>query len=532
MQLEKTFFDYLSISSSENIHSKTIAWIFSLPEDILSTSVKEIVLKSLLGVDVILKDIYCGTEINKLDILIDSEDYQIIIENKLKSSEHSNQTNKYLVDHIPIEFKPNEKKQLFGFLTLVEDKPENSNWIPISYEKLFESLKIIELDDTKEHLLIKEYIAVLNNLVSVYKDFIKNHKQYNNVFTDGSTKKYEKQGKLNTDYQDYIRKNNLETIFQKAFLHEILNSTTMNDFGIGEPRGNALAQVDICSFKYGGHEYKIGIQFQQKALKINLQDADYNKSKKEDIEDKLIPAFKKVFYRECDYNRLNHPTTKAYISVSKQIEKELYELEKEEIVEILNKEYKFVESRVGSFNKEIGVDCSKKLDSMKATDIINKTDVSKTIRKDNMKEKASVKKNEIDSDAESNRKDWINRNNVPEATMGIIDGIFYGLEEITEGFNLNYLNKTIGLIDENNDPKNFISFAKRANGFFKMAIRLTNTDENDTLINILDIESFEYHDAAYNLKIKGEGFDINSNIKVLRILAKKAKEEYFNRNLP
>lgn len=55
-----------------------------------------------------------------MDILIKTEKMVIIIENKLKSSEHSDQLLKYTG---AIEEKYKDQKSIFFFLTLIDEKP-------------------------------------------------------------------------------------------------------------------------------------------------------------------------------------------------------------------------------------------------------------------------------------------------------------------------------------------------------------------------------------------------------------------------
>ena len=139
------------------------------------------------------------------------------------------------------------------------------------------------------------------------------------------------------------------------------------------------------------------------------------------------------------------------------------------------------------------------------------------------KEKLLVKENEIDPDAELDRGTWVNRSS--EKTVQIVADIFDGLKEIIGGGSqLNYsLVDYISVIVENGNPRSIISFKPLINGNFKIAIKLPETTQNDIIIKELDIVDFTHNAARYHLTFD-EGFDINSNIKVLRILLKKAKD--------
>ena len=138
------------------------------------------------------------------------------------------------------------------------------------------------------------------------------------------------------------------------------------------------------------------------------------------------------------------------------------------------------------------------------------------------KEKLSVEENEIDTEAESGRKRWVDKTS--EETVKIIDDIFDKLKEIIGGSQLNYYRTTyIPVIVENDNAPNLISFRPRPNGLFNIAIRRPETTQNDIIINELDTVKIIRDTTHYHLTFD-EGFDINSNIKVLRILLKKAKD--------
>ena len=122
------------ISGSERIHTQTISWILSLQETIFPNIAKAYFLKNLFQLNdeitISTKFYRLETELNKIDLFIQTDDFQFIIENKLKSSEHDNQTTRY-PDSIPKKFTIQPKKKYFGFLTLIGDEPQNQNWKPI-----------------------------------------------------------------------------------------------------------------------------------------------------------------------------------------------------------------------------------------------------------------------------------------------------------------------------------------------------------------------------------------------------------------
>jgi len=353
MKIRKTIFDSLLISDSERIHTQTIAWILSLDNDHFPG--KSEFIKKLFDLnqdESVSDDLYVETELNHIDLFIQTADKQFIIENKLKSSEHSNQTKRY-IDSIPESLKDTRKTKYFGFLTLINDEPQNHDWKPISFEKLKNSLKSVQWpEDKRETIFIQEYIQTLENLVGVFNEFVNNHQNFENVFTDGHKKKYEKQP-YSDDYKDYIRKNQLETIFQKAFLKIIAKEAGISYDEIGETRGTALIQIYFNEINDSGETFRLGLQFQGKTLKINLVHKNYADSKPEQMSEKLINAFKKCFLNQNEYKSFNKPRSKAYISVSKSLPNEIYEMEKSDLIQLLIKEINIIRDKSQKFKDEI-----------------------------------------------------------------------------------------------------------------------------------------------------------------------------------
>lgn len=353
--MKNTFFDSLMISDSERIHTQTLAWIISLDDSIFPTCEKIQFLCTLFNINGKIgfgQNVYVETELNKIDLFIETENYQFLIENKLKSSEHSNQTFRY-IDSIPSQFEATNKTRIFGFLTLVKDEPMSQEWIPISFEKLKNSLeKVRWAGQQKETIFIKEYIQTLSNLTEVYNGFISDHKNFANVFTDGSKKKYEKE-RYENELQDYIRRNQLETIFQKAFLKTVLKNAKIDYIEIGETRGTALFQTFISEINVAGEIFKLGFQFQGKTMKINLVHKNYADSKPEQVGERLIEIFKNVFHGQNDYNSYNKPRNKAYISVSKTLTNEIFNVDKDELIKLLKKEIDYSANKVSELENMI-----------------------------------------------------------------------------------------------------------------------------------------------------------------------------------
>lgn len=98
--LKTNFFESVAAHNLERFHSETIAWLFnSFP--LAGKAFIMAVYKDFLSIDEIeLNEEFCSAEDNQIDITLSfiyrSKTYQIIVENKLKASEHSIEASKLL----------------------------------------------------------------------------------------------------------------------------------------------------------------------------------------------------------------------------------------------------------------------------------------------------------------------------------------------------------------------------------------------------------------------------------------------------
>jgi hypothetical protein len=196
------FFNILKISQNEIRHSNFLAWLLT-PNDShnLNSLFLKWFLKEIFSSEIItwtnefsidsteLNNIIIHREWKNIDLLIEHEDFVIAIENKVKSSEHSNQLNRYL-NKINEAFP--EKNKGFVFLTLDGISPENEedqkDYVPIGYETIKSSIEIV-LDVYKDSLsdrvklYIEDYLLILNREVmkedksiDLARELYKNHK--------------------------------------------------------------------------------------------------------------------------------------------------------------------------------------------------------------------------------------------------------------------------------------------------------------------------------------------------------------------
>jgi hypothetical protein len=357
--IKETFFDSLLLSDSERIHSQMLAWILKLPENVFPTEHKTSFLHQLFDLDItITKGLIVHTEINRIDILLETDNYILVLENKLKSSEHSFQTGKY-ESAIPGNINVKKKTTKCAFITLIGENPKNEKWLAISFKDLLNALTAVAwLKTEREVLFVEEYIQTLRNLVTAFDSFLANHQKFETVFIDGSKKKHEK-FKYADELQDYIIINQLETIFQKAFLAKVAIDMHLENYYITETRGTALIQIFTKALFFLKKEYHLGLQLQGQCLKVNLiltkdpeQVIVLSNSKRLKIPEKLADHFGAAYSKQNAYNRFNRHNRNAYISVSKTLSTPIYQMDSNKIGEILQSEIDFIATRIDAFEND------------------------------------------------------------------------------------------------------------------------------------------------------------------------------------
>ncbi|KKR21577.1 MAG: hypothetical protein UT48_C0006G0029 [Parcubacteria group bacterium GW2011_GWE2_39_37] len=337
------FFESIGIAGIERIHSQMIYWI--LKSDVLLFSQKNKIINELFKKEQGYKNIEIVTEHKSIDILIKADNCVFIIENKLKTSEHSSQLEKYKEVMTDDEnFSGHDK--YYYYLSLVNEDKTGTGWQNLSYVNFYEALRKFKFNNPNkaEQFIFNEYLVSLERLISVYGSFDLNHRAFANVFTDGSKTKDEKY-KISKNYsldQLYVLDNQLETIFQKYFIEKVAKKLNLNGnkYKIDESNGTALLQITFEGLNMGDATFIVGLQFQGRAVKLNCASDDYKNSKKEDLPKKICDIFEVM--AECDDFRLNHSKTKAYISISEKekMDSDLWQKPFDDICKIFNDKIK------------------------------------------------------------------------------------------------------------------------------------------------------------------------------------------------
>ena len=331
---EKTFFEYLGIADIERIHSQMLLWFFSQDCKAIDKEEKNKIFEEIFRIELNIEELKGHSEYKRIDLIFEFKNSIIVIENKIKSSQHSNQ----LEDYVKIieENFPNHNLHFF-FLTLIREKANYKGWKEITYSDIFKSLKNLKINSTEgSSSIIKEYIKYLEKLNFATNDFESYTQNYDHVFLNGNKTKFEKQKIKFSEYDQnkFISDNQLETILQKSFLNRLANEFPKQKTKVLETRGDALIDFIIEEgINYRENEYTIFLQLQLKNIKFSfsIYGEKYGDSKKAWIKD-VVPIFEKfVENREMDYLKVNEGKQKAYISMSKKIDPYYWHLSSKEL---------------------------------------------------------------------------------------------------------------------------------------------------------------------------------------------------------
>ncbi|WP_164084685.1 PD-(D/E)XK nuclease family protein [Alteromonas flava] len=195
-------FEILRIAHTEIRHSNFLAWVLNpnqshnLRDSFLKWFLKDVFSDSRVPwinefrVDSIETDkLVVHREYKNIDLLLETSDFVVVIENKLWSKEHSNQLSRYS-DTIDKDFSG--KYHAFVFLTPYGESPEQDYdrdlYVTYGYASIVRILNIIL--DTYGHSLsekittyIKDYVDVLrrhvmqeDEAISIAQEIYKNHK--------------------------------------------------------------------------------------------------------------------------------------------------------------------------------------------------------------------------------------------------------------------------------------------------------------------------------------------------------------------
>jgi hypothetical protein len=261
--MKRTFFDFISSASEEKIHSQTLGWLLSEYCDALSDSQKQEFLKLLIGdneyLDYTIE--YVFVEFNDIDLLIVCNNFVVVIENKIKSSEHSNQLEKYVLlvkNNVTEESKEkyinslkNEKQKnqfniireniqrkieefnqysYFVYLNFIEKDSNHNDYINVTYHDILSYFNSIEPNEVSkiDKFIFESYRNTLKNLQIANEEFRTNMHLRKWVAENPKYSKNDLLGKLllpkgvNPEIIKYIVENNFINTIQLNFLNLVV----------------------------------------------------------------------------------------------------------------------------------------------------------------------------------------------------------------------------------------------------------------------------------------------------------------------
>lgn len=317
---EKSFFEYLGLADMEKVHSQFLAWIFSNNCHSINEDQKNKLFRKIFKLKNNSKIEEIHTECNRIDIIFKTNKEIIVVENKIKSSQHSDQLiayKKYCEEKFP------KVKKHYYFLTLIGEHTVEKEWLRISYNDIFKYFKKLILAPNNAHsIIIQQYLIYLEKLVEAINSFKKNPSEYDFVFKDGKKRKVDK---IHTAYKNSIEKfianNQLETIFQKCFLSSLVEQISDVEANVADTRGEALVDFIIWdNISYNGNLYNTLIQLQGDTVKFvfSIRADNYSDSNKKMVAEVIKKMRSLQESKNFGYKKLNEPKTKAYVSLSKK----------------------------------------------------------------------------------------------------------------------------------------------------------------------------------------------------------------------
>lgn len=354
------FFYKIGIADMERVHSAIIGWMISDECEAFNLQIRSKFLNELFGEHSNREYIRIESQVEYKDIdivflTVDKQGNQDcwIIENKIKTSQHSNQLTKY-EDVAKEEYRDHTKH--YAFLTLIGETAlcSNGNWKNIIYKQLVNLLGkyLVVKPDNVDGIILQEYYLSIKRMSDVADEFMTNPQFFPRVFTDGCKSKEDKKFYTN-EIEEFIGINGLETIFQKMYfssvLKEVIDKSSIQYcwFHIDESRGNADLVLHFENYLepwIHGKEFHFDMAFQAGTFKFAISRYYGTDKSKENID--LVNAWKNELEwlqkegQYSEYTRLNKSKGRARISISYKIERNWYKMERTDFVRLLSDEFK------------------------------------------------------------------------------------------------------------------------------------------------------------------------------------------------
>jgi hypothetical protein len=177
-------FEILRISHAEIRHSNFLAWMLdpqqshNLTDTFLKWFLKDVFsdqrvtwINEFRVDSLVTSDLIIHREYRSIDLLLETPDFVVIIENKMWSKEHSNQLNRYKTI---VEKEFPTKNHAFVFLTPYAESPEQDEdkdtYVTFDYESIVRILDIIL--ETYGHSISEKVRTYINDYISVVRRYI------------------------------------------------------------------------------------------------------------------------------------------------------------------------------------------------------------------------------------------------------------------------------------------------------------------------------------------------------------------------
>lgn len=334
------FLESIFLADMEKVHSQIISFVFSDMCTCISKKSKLALLESLFDISQLTTNkIDSYTEYSNIDILIVTDFYVFVIENKLKSNQHSDQLNVYQ-DKINNDPRFNNRRLCFGFLTYIHEQANDNHdvWINISYEHYYTLLNSIKIKCFDYYTpFIKDYLNYLHKLTSCIALFDSNHRDFPNVFTDVGMSKFDKRNKAiqnnYTGYQLFISHNNLEKILDfRFFKKHIENAIDLNNSNLSynlSNSGNSGVPTYHINFpeRYTFPDavdntnliqYRFGFQYDGRLIKFCFLAVDYDKIKTEQFPQVIRAFFHDILTQQFPEKRFSAPRGLTFMNVNER----------------------------------------------------------------------------------------------------------------------------------------------------------------------------------------------------------------------
>ena len=272
---KQNFFDICGFPHYENVVSNVITYFLN------NSTLGDLFLNAILEclgikeneqiVSEVEREVETGDS-KRIDLLIETQNYAIAIENKIYADDNGQPYNSY-IEYLKNNFK--DKKQKMVLLSIFQDKPNSGckDIICIKYIDLLTKLKnnmgnYIINANIEETILLKNFINNLENIMTNSlninseegKELLKNSEIISKAFY----KMYEYKKQLATDFEEILKKNNFNIINSwlypsKGYSNEWLSKyCTLGDF-------TQYGQICICLWMNLDY-FQIALAFQKNSL--------------------------------------------------------------------------------------------------------------------------------------------------------------------------------------------------------------------------------------------------------------------------